>query len=655
MKRFATLLIALSVLVAGVAFGQDAPEAPEVSWGVDGTYAYNVLSSNSETEADENGQNSVESRPYGLGANELIISPWVQMDWARLMVRLDSRYDHFDMGDENDYSFVKVSSAYSNLFGAFTLYNDFLYRVAEEDDAAVPPVDDKHMEFDSHKIGLGGSVGDFSGRINWSYDAARPFLNSDSSADGVDTVAAGGENDALDNAISNVAGLNQFYSFDDLTLSMDNGLVGAMVKWEADDGAGDGGGAFAPGYYLTDAYLKGYGWFGLWDFVIGDTSNAKKLRMPALGKGIGFRGYTSQMGIGEFGASEFTYIDNDGDSLAAADQKIDVLNTFTISEMLKVHLGTIMPMSDEVAWGDYLSGEHVFLGAEYAMEGLTVNGGMGFVNDYVDASGTSTVVTESLVNGTMGRTSNLWVDAKLMPMEALTLQVGLDAQFAKYEDGTATGAKPAYEGFSLYNLGAEFEYAMAPLTLSGGLYAAFGAGIDLGKWVGDSTATFDTAFDDTAANVTNGDNFTESNFLMAAVYSDGKFDGDDGETVVSPLAAKIRADYVVSETLSVFAANTFTSLVGAFGSTLITSDTDVQDERVVALPAGADVTYRGYYGTNELSLGATIVPQENQSLGVSLGYTLYTGVPEENDLYTATGAATGTEYDQWKADRKSVV
>lgn len=636
MKRLMILIIALSVIGIGSVFAQEESATPEVTWGVDGSYGYNVIESNKAADTDDKGKPVADGRVRGLDAETFTINPWFQMDWERLMVRMDGRYDQFNHDDGDLYSNVKLSSTYSDLFGVFTLYNDFLYRVAEDalDD------DESQMEFDSHTLGLGASVDDFSARVNWVYDNDGRFLNTDADNAGVETQDE--ENDSLDQAVGDIAGLNQFYSFSDLTVSMDNGVVGAMAKWEALE---EGDDLDTSGYYLTNAYLKGYDWFGVWDMTVGDQANAKTLRMA----GLGPRGFTSQMGIGEFGASDFGFVNADGEDVAEADRKIDVYNVFDVMPGLTLKLGTIMKMDGDDSWGGYLADENIFLGAEYAIEGVaTVNAGMGLVVDselpsktsVVYATQSSTTASGLANEGDIARTSNFWTDVRATPAEGVTVQLGIDGQFAKYQN--LEKDKPVYEGTSLYNVGLEAAYAAAPLTVNANLYTALGTGIDYKKWSGG--AKFKDDYDD-PAGVYVANNFTEANVYRAALYSDEAFDGDD-DSVISPFILDLSVGYAVSETLSVSFGNKFNALEGAVGSAPI----DNADDNRVDLPDGDTNTVYAYYGSNNTTLGATITPRENQSLGITVGYKLYTNVPKEGDIYENASDQEEVDYEVWRTN-----
>lgn len=645
MKRLAILIVALSVIGIGAAFAQDeeASEMPTVTWGVDGSYGYNVFSSHKSADTSDGATKHVaSSTPYGFGATGFVVAPWFQIDWERLMVKVAGRYDQLDNDDEDNYSNVKMSSTYSDLFGIFTLYNDFTYRVAE--DSGNP-----QMEFDGHDLGLGVAVDDFSARINWGYDNGGRFLGTNADNAGVESAAA---DDSLDQAVGDIAGLNQFYSFKDLTMSMDNGVVGAMAVWEALETDAD---LAQSGYYLTNAYLKGYDWFGIWDMIVGDQDNGKQLRMS----GAGPRGYTSQMGIGEFGASSFGFVNVDGEDVAEPDRKIDVYNTFDAVPGLKLMLGTIMPMDDESSsaqWNNWLADGNLWIGAEYAIEGVaTVNTGMGVVNDYFVESDMDYVVSQAgdVVDDaggteTIGNRSNFWLDVAATPMEALKVQLGIDGQFSRYRDQkkAATDAtKYTYVDFAMYNLGLEASYAMAPLSLSTGIYTAFGTGFDYETFTGTK---FKDAWGDSAAGVENMKNFDEDSVAMAAVYSDEAFDGDDN-SLISPFIFDISVGYTVSETLSVSLSNSFNAFAGAIDAAPIANNSD-GDWDAVAAPASADKEVRGYYGENTLELGATVVPAESQSLGVTVGYTLFTGVPAEGDFYTNATDDQSVEYEVWRTN-----
>ena len=230
--------------------------------------------------------------------------------------------------------------------------------------------------------------------------------------------------------------------------------------------------------------------------------------------------------------------------------------------------------------------------------------------------------------------TTFWLDANLSLVPNLALQVGLDGKMGTYAD--ASTAASALAGTTIaftkldpvayadYNFGVEANYDLKDmvkgLTVGGNFYYEMVTGQDYKKQFNATYVADTTKFQ--------GASYTADS---AAAFDLGFLPG---------IQLGVSATYAFSDVLSFTASNTYTSAVSDYQRTWtnidLTKATYAGDLLNWAPLSGKDA--QGFYGSNAIKLGTSYVAGK-ATLGFTLGYTMYTGLPTASDLHV-TGATT---------------
>ena len=116
---------------------------------------------------------------------------------------------------------------------------------------------------------------------------------------------------------------------------------------------------------------------------------------------------------------------------------------------------------------------------------------------------------------------------------------------------------------------------------------------------------------------------------------------------INPTAISLNlgVDYTLSDMLAFSFSNGYTALAGTLHNMGDVAGADSFSD------VNADDMY-GYYGKNKIGLGAVITPEENMTISIDFGYTMFLGLPSASDLYV-TGLTADQEnavdvaFDEW--------
>ena len=646
MKKLTIMLLAFTVLSFAV-FAQDTEaesKGPEVTYGFSGSFEMDVFASN-KTDTFTSGdfeEPIAKSNPIGLKATNFVLSPNVGLDWEKMSIDADATYDGF-RADDDDWSSVNITTTWKDFYG-FELKSE----VSADNEG------DEGDTVDPDQVDIGGLTHDFSITMDrlesdgikiWTEYNANTlfgFFNANQIGDFM--------TDIVD-------------SFNVLGFELDTEYLGAELVYEPgafDDGASPGPEVQSD---FTTAWIEARDMFGMWTMLVND-SDAMELRLADLDSDVTIG--REAFGIGEDNNILAT-VDGDGNTVGTEDgQNVNVKHTMSLTDAMTLTVGSVVPYDDD-PFVDWLKGENLNLNLDYMLDGVgTIGVGALVTKDYVamrdPAAGTvfGTVdymegPSEFLADITADDTLDyytqsgpaLWADANLSEMlPGIDLFASLDVQLNKYLDYKATDDDVAdgkgvnaddqlvltTAGYQIVNLGLEAGMNVTEaLKVAGAVKASLGLGLDHEKLYGTPYDEGEPEYVDNDAVAGEWDE--KSN--LATVYG------------TNPVTMNLRADYMLNETFSFWASDSFTMNEGYL------NDADA-DYYVVASDFGANgLAGYGYFHKNSIELGADMTASEASTITVSTAYDMFLGLPSASDFY-ADGASDAEktlvdrDYGIWK-------
>lgn len=592
MRKILSIAIVLAMLTTLVfAVGP----APEVTAGLSADATVRLFKENTVDEKVKSGDLGTEdeavSRPLGLKAETFKAESWVNFDWQKMSLKAAGKWDALK-ADEDDFSWVKVDAVWKDFFGF-----EIAYKHERDNKESTMPD--------------GPLTANVTNDITATYEQEGLKFYTVYNAD------------ALLDMVSFWAGddvLSFFRDFKTIGFELDNDEIALNLKY-ADN-------------KIDTAKFTAKKIFDVWSVTLND-ADAANYRLK-LG---------SDSAIDPVG---FSVIDGDGNDVFQKGSNTNAKNTLEFGENLTVKAAFVIPTA-EVQFNDWLKGDNILLGVEYAIDGIgTIGAGAKVSQDYKVSNGV--YVAPSKVNpaGAVAKGNAFWVDALLDDFsDTVSVLVRADAQFGAYGKASETAKAiidAAADGkvidavignttaMSLYG---EAEVAVNDsLSFSAGALVGFGFGYDYKAVTGNAWEAPTAAQEE----VNYYANWTEANYLNKNVYG------------LTPFHLKAKVDYALNSDLSFWLKDEFVLNAGSFGA----SKDD--DNNIVARPviAGAKDVY-GFFNKNVLSFGAKIKATENSTLSLSADVNMYLGLPKASDLYGKDADADDKkvidrEYATWKSE-----
>jgi hypothetical protein len=318
-------------------------------------------------------------------------------------------------------------------------------------------------------------------------------------------------------------------------------------------------------------------------------------------------------------------------------------------ENLSVKAAFVIPTVDE-QFNDWLAGDNILLGVEYAIDGIgTIGAGAKVSQDYKVSDGDYVAPSKvNLTTGGVAKGNAFWVDALLDGFsDTVSVLVRADAQFGAYNKASETAkAIAAADGkvidavignTTVMHLYGEGKVAVNDsLSFSAGALVGFGFGYD-NKAVTGNAWEAPTAAE---KEVNYYANYTEANYLNKNVYG------------LTPFHLKAKVDYALNSDLSFWLKDEFVLNAGSF-TELKDDGITYKYEQFTSTSANAKGIL-GFFNKNVLSFGAKIKATENSTLSLSADVNMYLGLPKASDLYGKDAEADDKkvidrEYATWKS------
>lgn len=586
MRKILSIAIVLAMLTTLVfAVGP----APEVTAGLSADATVRLFKEKTVDEKVKSGDLGTEdeavSRPLGLKAETFKAESWVNFDWQKMSLKAAGKWDAFK-ADEDDFSWVKVDAVWKDFFGFEIAYTH--ERNNKETDAP-------------------GTLSNFTNDITATYEQEGLKFYTVYNANALlDMVSFWAEDDVL----------SFFKDFKTIGFELDNDEIALNLKY-ADN-------------KIDTAEFTAKKMFGVWSATLNNADKANyRLELG------------SDSAIDPVG---FSVIDGDGNDVFQKGSNTNAKNTLEFGENLTVKAAFVIPTA-EVQFNDWLKGDNILLGVEYAIDGIgTIGAGAKVSQDYKVSNGFYVAPSKIIADPTKVAKGNaFWVDALLDGFsDTVSVLVRADAQFGAYNKVDETSKidpkgkviDAVIGNTTAMSLYGEAEVAVNDsLSFSAGALVGFGFGYDV-KAVTGSAWEAPTAAE---KEVNYYANWTEANNLNKNVYG------------LTPFHLKAKVDYALNSDLSFWLKDEFVLNAGSFGA--IKDD----DNNIVARPviAGAKDVY-GFFNKNVLSFGAKIKATENSTLSLSADVNMYLGLPKASDLYM-TGATDvvkagiDRDYATWKS------
>ena len=399
---------------------------------------------------------------------------------------------------------------------------------------------------------------------------------------------------------------------------------------------------------------------------VGDRLNYHYIRMM----GIGGNDFTSTSEVGRL----------DGQGISGG-SPINVDTTFDFNKTLQLPLTfkwwSYVPTASTIL-PDYLAGGNTFFDVGYSLKDVgSFDAGYGLAMDYTTNvvtgndgkagtpttytvlgkgmnNGLLTAVLESLYNLTnapaypdpwqkallsKAGNSKFWLDANLSLVPNLALQVGFDGSMGSYADASTlavTNVSTLYTvtkldpvAYGSYNLGVEASYdlkdSVKGLSVAANLYYGMVTGADYKKESNVAFSSTSTASDFYAASYTDA---------SASAFALGLLPGAQVD---------VSAKYAFNDMLSFSVSNKFNTAAGDFQkqwNNIDTSSATYTGDLLNWASLGGKNAH-GFYGSDAVSLGTSYVAGKG-TLGLTVTYTMYTGLPTASDL-TPTGLTAAQE------------
>jgi hypothetical protein len=604
-KKFVLLLLAFSLV--GFAVFADEAKVPGVTYGFSGTFDMNVVSANTDDtfESGSYEKPAAKSSPFGLKATNFVVKPWIMMDWEKMSVKADGKYDAY-RATADDWSYFTLTSIWKDFFGleiksVVSAKNEALANVT------TPGVVD--LAATTHNVTITLDRLADSGVKLYTIYGANTFFN-------ILDVTAGQDFARI------------FDGFTEIGFDLDTAGLGAKLVYKGPVAGSD----------FTTAWIEARKMFDMWTMRVND-STEMKLRMADLASTVTIA--RPAFGLGS------------GLTLVLGNY-VNVLNTFSIMDGLTAKAGLSVPTGANVEFADWLAAKNMVVGVQYAVPGVgTIGAGakvgidytkMGHAGGLYEGSSQFFTALGALKPNAVVPGSDIWVDANLSQLvDGLSLFASLDAKFGSYYDEKArVAATPtaaaAYKlstvGTTVLGIGAEAGMAINDaLSVKAAARFGLGSGMDYNKFSNVVWATPVVAADD--------------------VGTWGEADWSFVKLGVEATQLKLRADYKLSDVLSLWAANGLTLKAGYFNDGAATpapglAIADISD----AGGTKAGEVY-GFWNKNVITLGAKFVTSANATLSLSTDINMYLGLPTAADLYgtAATAAqklAIDADYGFWK-------
>ncbi len=570
--------------------------APEVTAGLSADATVRLFQENTEeayVKSGDLGDEEAVSRPLGLKAETFKAESWVNFDWQKMSLKAAGKWDALK-ADKDDFSWVKVDAVWKDFFGFEIAYTH--ERNNKETDAP------------------NGNLDKLTNDITATYEQ-----------EGLKFYTVYNANNLLD-MVSVVAGddvLSFFKDFKTIGFELDNDEIALNLKYD---------GTSTNTTKIDTAKFTAKKMFDVWSVTLND-ADAANYRLE-LG---------SDSAIDPVG---FSVIDGDGKDVFQKGSNTNAKNTLEFGENLTVKAAFVIPTGDE-QFNDWLKGDNILLGVEYAIDGIgTIGAGAKVSQDYKVSDGVYVAPSKIIADPTKVAKGNaFWVDALLDGFsDTVSVLVRADAQFGAYNKAHETSVKSASAGgkvidavignttaMSLYG---EAEVAVNDsLSFSAGALVGFGFGYDYKAVTGNAWEAPTAA----QREVNYYANWTEANYLNKNVYG------------LTPFHLKAKVDYALNSDLSFWLKDEFIVNAGSFGSVDPDDDTIIND----TINTNAK-TIQGFFNKNVISFGAKIKATENSTLSLSADVNMYLGLPKASDLYK-TGAADvvkagiDKDYAVWKS------
>lgn len=577
--------------------------APEVTAGLSADAEVRLFKENTEeayVKSGDLGDEEAVSRPLGLKAETFKAESWVNFDWQKMSLKAAGKWDALK-ADKDDFSWVKVDAVWKDFFGFEIAYTH--ERNNKETDAPNGNLDKLTNDITAtyEQEGL---------KFYTVYDANYLLR--------VVSVTAG----------ANVS--NFFDGFKTIGFELDNDEIALNLKY---------GGELAGGDYVSKidtAEFTAKKMFGVWSATLNNADKANyRLELG------------SDSAIDPVG---FSVIDGDGKDVFQKGTNTNAKNTLEFGENLTVKAAFVIPTTAEVQFNNWLKGDNILLGVEYALDGIGIIGaGAKVSQDYKVSNGVYVAPSKVNFAGDVAKGNAFWVDALLDGFsDTVSVLVRADAQFGAYDKASETAKAiidAAADGkvidavignttaMSLYG---EAEVAVNDsLSFSAGALVGFGFGYDYKAVTGNTWKEMTDSIDKDSTYLAN---WTEANHLNKNVYG------------LTPFHLKAKVDYALNSDLSFWLKDEFVLNAGSFGA--IKDD----DNNIVARPtiAGGKDVY-GFFNKNVLSFGAKIKATENSTLSLKADVNMYLGLPKASDLYGKDADADDKkvidrEYATWKSE-----
>ncbi|HBG37215.1 MAG TPA: hypothetical protein DDW88_09150 [Treponema sp.] len=593
MRKILSIILTLAMLATALfAVGP----APEVTAGLSADATVRLFQENTEeayVKSGDLGDEEAVSRPLGLKAETFKAESWVNFDWQKMSLKAAGKWDALK-ADKDDFSWVKVDAVWKDFFGFEIAYTH--ERNNKETDAP------------------NGNLDKLTNDITATYEQ-----------EGLKFYTVYNANNLLD-MVSVVAGddvLSFFKDFKTIGFELDNDEIALNLKYD---------GTSTNTTKIDTAKFTAKKMFDVWSVTLND-ADAANYRLE-LG---------SDSAIDPVG---FSVIDGDGKDVFQKGSNTNAKNTLEFGENLTVKAAFVIPTGDE-QFNDWLKGDNILLGVEYAIDGIgTIGAGAKVSQDYKVSDGVYVAPSKIIADPTKVAKGNaFWVDALLDGFsDTVSVLVRADAQFGAYNKAHETSVKSASAGgkvidavignttaMSLYG---EAEVAVNDsLSFSAGALVGFGFGYDYKAVTGNAWEAPTAA----QREVNYYANWTEANYLNKNVYG------------LTPFHLKAKVDYALNSDLSFWLKDEFIVNAGSFGSVDPDDDTIIND----TINTNAK-TIQGFFNKNVISFGAKIKATENSTLSLSADVNMYLGLPKASDLYK-TGAADvvkagiDKDYAVWKS------
>lgn len=592
MKKNLAFFLLLAI-VAGSMFAQ--MPAPTVTAGLSAEAEISLIRESTvaeKTTSGDVGKEELKGVHNGLKATNFVIDEWTNMDWSKMSIKTEGKYDAF-RATKDDWSFFKVTTTWKDFFG-LEVKHEYSQDNKEAGVAQTTPVSDLFTKNTENNVTVTlDRTEDMGLKAYTVYDAGTVFKLANFNQTGTSLEA-------------------MFNGYKKIGFELDNEEVKVNFVVTHDK----------PDHTIDKAEFTAKDMFGKWTAAL-NSKDKIKLRLENLDSDS------------EIDRPEFA-LDEEEENALQSNQKMNTVNTVKFNDDLSLKVAAVAPTTD-VTIRDWLRGENLAMAATYVMKDIaTLNAGTKVTMDYEFSNGTiSGPSAYMLIPGhTSGWGTGLWLDANLSELMGADkgLFVSVDGQFGNYravQKESDAGKVDAIEieSMSRWNVYGETKMKMNDsLSFSAGALFSLGMGYDYKK-------VNDVSYSDDIKHLKDSDtdfvasNYTEANSNAMDVYK------------ISPLSLNVRADYKLNDTATVWVSNKFKSLDGSLGSK--------------PAVAGARIMH-GYYGKDSIELGAKLVSTPKSTLSVSTEFNLYLGVPSASNIYIKDDTSDNKKlvdiaYGEWKS------